>query len=53
MGNRNIALYLTALPIVQMEPLLLFIACYQVLMYLTPLIGNMFYRHLGGGGDAR
>ena len=53
MGNRNIALYLTALPIVQMEPLLLFIACYQVPMYLTPLIGSMFYRRLGEGGDAR
>jgi len=46
MGNRNIALYLTALPAVQMEPLLLFIACYQVPMYLTPLIGDVLYRRL-------
>ncbi len=46
MGNRNIALYLTALPAVQIEPLLLFIACYQVPMYLTPLIGDVFYRRL-------
>lgn len=45
-GNRNIALYLTALPVAQMEPLLLFIACYQVPMYLTPLIGDLFYRRL-------
>lgn len=45
-GNRNIALFLTALPAVQMESLLLFIACYQVPMYLTPLIGDLFYRRL-------
>lgn len=44
MGNRNIALYLTALPAAQIEPLLLFIACYQVPMYLTPLIGGFCYR---------
>lgn len=46
LGNRNIALYLTALPAAQIEPLLLFIACYQVPMYLTPLIGDVFYRRL-------
>lgn len=46
MGNRNIALYLTALPAAQVEPLLLFIACYQVPMYLTPLMGDRFYRRL-------
>ena len=46
MGNRNVALYLTALPVIQLEPLLLFIACYQVPMYLTPLIGDVFYRRL-------
>lgn len=45
-GNRNIALFLAALPAVQMEPLLLFIACYQVPMYLTPLIGEAFYARL-------
>ncbi len=45
-GNRNIALFLAALPATQMEPLLLFIACYQVPMYLTPLIGDVFYRRL-------
>ena len=43
-GNRNIALYLTALPASFTEPLLLFIACYQIPMYLTPLIGASFYR---------
>ncbi len=45
-GNRNIALFLAALPATQMEPLLLFIACFQVPMYLTPLIGDVFYRRL-------
>ena len=46
MGNRNVALYLTALPVFQLEPLLLFIACYQVPMYLTPLFGDVFYSRL-------
>ena len=45
-GNRNIALFLAVLPAAQMDPLLLFIACYQVPMYLTPLIGDVFYRRL-------
>lgn len=37
-GNRNIALYLVALPEEVTGPLLLFIGCYQVPMYLTPLV---------------
>ncbi|MFK7857294.1 MAG: hypothetical protein AB8B64_00645 [Granulosicoccus sp.] len=45
-GNRNVALYLTALPVSFTEPLLLFIACYQIPMYLTPLLGDFFYRRL-------
>ena len=45
-GNRNIALFLAALPISVTEPLLLFIACYQIPMYLTPLIGRPMYRFL-------
>lgn len=43
-GNRNIALFLTALPAAVTEPLLLFIGCYQIPMYLTPLILDRFYR---------
>ncbi len=43
-GNRNIALFLTALPTSVIEPLLLFIGCYQVPMYLTPLVMKRFYR---------
>lgn len=43
-GNRNIALYLAALPISLTEPLLLFIACYQIPMFLTPLLGGLLVR---------
>ncbi len=42
-GNRNIALFLVALPSEASAPLLLFIACYQIPMYLTPLLGSVFY----------
>lgn len=45
-GNRNIALFLTALPAVTTEPLLLFIACYQIPMYLTPVIMRGFYQRM-------
>lgn len=45
-GNRNIALFLAALPLSAVEPLLLFIACYQIPMYLTPLFGDPIYRRL-------
>lgn len=43
-GNRNIALFLVALPPETTAPLLLFIACYQVPMYLTPLVLRPLYR---------
>lgn len=43
-GNRNIALFLTALPAAVTDPLLLFIGCYQIPMYLTPLLLGRFYR---------
>ena len=35
---RNIALLLLSLPAATIEPFLLFIGCYQVPMYLTPLL---------------
>ncbi len=47
-GNRNIALFLTALPTATTEPLLLFIACYQIPMYLTPIVMRPFYQKLAG-----
>jgi len=43
-GNRNIALFLTALPTAITNPLLLFIGCYQVPMFLTPIMLNRLYR---------
>lgn len=43
-GNRNMALFLAALPASITEPLLLFIACYQLPMYLTPLLLSKLYR---------
>lgn len=37
-GNRNIALFLIALPPDVTGPLLVFIGCYQIPMYLTPVV---------------
>lgn len=43
-GNRNIALFLAALPGNVTDPLLLFIGCYQIPMYMTPILLGRFYR---------
>ena len=43
-GNRNIALFLVALPAEVTDKLLLFIGCYQLPMYLTPMLLGRFYR---------
>lgn len=44
-GNRNIALFLVALPAATTDPLLVFIGCYQIPMYLTPiLLGRLYAR---------
>lgn len=43
-GNRNIALFLTALPASVTDPMLLFIGCYQIPMYLTPVLLGPLYR---------
>ena len=43
-GNRNIALYFVSLPSEVIAPLLVFIGCYQIPMYLTPLVMRRFYR---------
>ncbi|MCG6904667.1 MAG: hypothetical protein LJE68_18500 [Rhodobacter sp.] len=42
-GNRNIALFLVALPASVTDPVLTFIGCYQVPMYLTPILMRRFY----------
>jgi ACR3 family arsenite transporter len=44
-GNRNIALFLVALPEPVMAKVLLFIGCYQVPMYLTPILMRRFLAH--------
>ncbi len=48
-GNRNLALFLASLPASVMDPWLLFIGCYQVPMYATPLLMGWVYRRFGGG----
>lgn len=42
-GNRNIALFLVALPASVTDPVLTFIGCYQVPMYLTPILMQRLY----------
>jgi len=42
-GNRNIALFLIALPAGATDSLLTFIGCYQVPMYLTPILMRRYY----------
>lgn len=48
-GNRNIALFLVALPEVVTAPLLIFIGCYQIPMYLTPLVTGRMLKALDRG----
>lgn len=43
-GNRNIGLFLAALPTSVTTQVLLFIGCYQIPMYLTPLLLGRLYR---------
>ena len=42
-GNRNIALFLISLPAAVTDPVLAFIACYQIPMYLTPILMRRVY----------
>lgn len=42
-GNRNIALFLVALPDHLLVPLMVFIGCWQLPMYLTPLLLRRMY----------
>lgn len=43
-GNRNIALFLSVLPQDVVDPILLYIGCFQIPMYLTPAILGRFYK---------
>lgn len=45
-GNRNVALFLSVLPPEAADQLLLFIGCFQIPMYLTPLILARWYRKI-------
>lgn len=45
-GNRNIALFLVALPAATTDQILMFIGCYQIPMYLTPLLLSGVYRRM-------
>ncbi|MBA3519116.1 MAG: hypothetical protein H0T75_16110 [Rhizobiales bacterium] len=45
-GNRNMALFLAALPAAQTEPLMILVGCYQIPMYLTPIVMRPLYRAL-------
>ncbi|MRX50218.1 hypothetical protein GI374_07115 [Paracoccus sp. S-4012] len=42
-GNRNIMLFLAVLPPAVTDELLVFVACYQIPMYLTPLLMRRLY----------
>jgi ACR3 family arsenite transporter len=43
-GNRNVMLFLAVLPASAVEPLMLFVACAQIPIYLTPLLLGPLYR---------
>ncbi|MEM9699385.1 MAG: hypothetical protein AAF943_11400 [Pseudomonadota bacterium] len=43
-GNRNIAIFLVALPAEVLAPLMIFIGCWQLPMYLTPILLPRLYR---------
>lgn len=43
-GNRNVALFLVSLPPEVTAPIMVFIGCYQLPMYLTPLLLRNLYK---------
>ncbi|EDQ06520.1 hypothetical protein DSM14862_00262 [Sulfitobacter indolifex] len=45
-GNRNIALFLVALPPEVLAPLMVFIGCWQLPMYLTPVLLPRLYERM-------
>ncbi|MFG6518044.1 hypothetical protein ACGYLX_11345 [Sulfitobacter sp. 1A13496] len=45
-GNRNIALFLVALPADVIAPLMIFIGCWQLPMYLTPVLLPRLYERM-------
>lgn len=51
-GNRNFALFLIALPASTTDPLLIFLGCYQVPMYLTAVVMHRVYARSRPGKKA-
>ena len=49
-GNRNFALFLIALPEATTDPLLIFLGCYQVPMYLTALVMRRIFNAPNSSG---
>ncbi|MFC7704677.1 hypothetical protein ACFQXB_10780 [Plastorhodobacter daqingensis] len=49
-GNRNAALFLSILPAATADELMLFIGCFQIPMYLTPLMLGGWYRRAAARG---
>jgi len=49
-GNRNFILLLTALPDPVTAPIMLFVGCYQLPMYLTPLVLGAVHRRIAATG---
>ena len=49
-GNRNIAIFLVALPPDVMAPLMIFVGCWQLPMYLTPILLPRLYAWALGDG---
>ncbi|WP_120496841.1 hypothetical protein [Kiloniella sp. EL199] len=45
-GNRNLGLVAAVIPIAFLQEILPFLALYQVPIYLTPLMGGLFYRYV-------
>lgn len=52
-GNRNAALFLMALPPAVTDPLLILLGCYQLPMYLTPILLARLYGPAAPKGEPR
>jgi ACR3 family arsenite transporter len=47
-GSRNLGLFLAALPPASMDAMMVFVGCYQVPVFLTPLLMRRFYTRDSG-----
>ena len=46
-GNRNVALSLVSMPPDRVDPLMIFLGCYQIPMYLTPILMRRLFGSTG------